>query len=178
MKTASGPFLVAVLAALATAGCERSRTAPSRRPVRLALAVARGFDPPADGLLTPAQVDAYVRVRRAAKGRSDGDAARAVGFSPDELAWVRSRVVEALVALDQERVRQASLEVYARTLASLRRTLEGVQDPETARKLQEQIAGLERERASLRREDSHPAPVAENIRRIASRRAEIARLSP
>ena len=40
------------------------------------------FQPPADGLLTDAQLGRYARVRRAAsRGRSDGDSARAVGVA-------------------------------------------------------------------------------------------------
>src|SRR6266542_2750923 len=81
------------------------------------------FQPPADGLLTDAQIDRYVRVRRAARGvgkpegprtppleptprlRFDEEAARAVGVDPEEFVWVRARIVEALVALDTSQVR-------------------------------------------------------------------------
>jgi hypothetical protein len=140
----------AVLLVGATA-CERShRGAAAPAPAARPPSSAR-FQPPADGLLRPAHIDAYVRVRRAAKGRSDADAARAVGVSPDELAWTRARIVEALVALEADRVRRASLDVYGRTLASLRRTLDSLRDPESARRVQEQLAAIERERDSLRR---------------------------
>lgn len=136
------------------------------------------FQPPADGLLTDAQLDRYIRVRRAFKGRSDEEAARAAGVGRDEFAWVRARIVEALVALDGRRVREASAETYARTIASLKETRRSVKDRETLRTLDEQIAALERERASVKRVESLPAAVAGNLRRVEARRAEIEALSP
>ena len=146
-----------------------SRLAASRAglPVRVA------FQPPADGLLTEAHVDRYIRVRRAAKGRPEEDAARAVGVDPDEFGWIRARVDEALLEADRRRVRTFSEEVYGKTIASLRESRRNVRDEKTARGLDEQIAGLERERAALRRADDVPPALAANARRVASRRGEI-----
>jgi len=140
-------------------------------------ALAPRFRAPAGGLLSEKDLDLYVKVRRAAKGRSDADAARAVGANPDEFAWVRARVVEALVALDARRVARAAAETYARSLASLRQARTSVRDPETARAMDEEIAALERERAGLRREESLPQPVASNARLVGARRAEIESVS-
>lgn len=123
--------------------------------------------------MTDAQLERYVRVRRAARGRSDREAARAVGVDPDEFVWVRARVLEALVALQTSRVRSAAEGTYARTLAALRESRRSARDPQTARTLDEQIAGLERERSTLKREDPLPASVAANARKVAPRRAEI-----
>lgn len=167
------------------------------------------FQPPADGLLTDAQIDRYVRVRRAARAlagiqgsptrsvgevprergrpqgpspgpleqtpklRSDEEAARAVGVDPEEFVWARTRIVEALVALDTSQVRSAAEATYARTIASLREAAGTVKDRETLRRMEEQIAGLERERGMLKASDKPPVPVAANARRVASRRAEI-----
>ena len=131
------------------------------------------FHPPADGLLTEGQLDRYVRVRRAARGRSEEETARAVGVDPEELAWVRSRVVEALVSLDTAQVRSAADGTYARTIAAVREAAKSVKNPETLRRLNEQIALLERERASLKSPESPPAAVAANARRVAARRADL-----
>ena len=131
------------------------------------------FRPPADGLLTEGQVDRYIRVRRAARGRSEEEAARAVGADPEELAWVRARVVEALVFLDTAQVRSAADGTYARTIAAVREASKSVKDPETRRRLNEQIGLLERERASLKPPEASPAAVAANARRVAPRRADL-----
>jgi hypothetical protein len=136
------------------------------------------FQPPADGLLTDAQIDRYVRVRRAARGRSDEEAARAVGVDPEEFGWVRTRIVEALVALDTSQLRVAAEATYGRTIASLREAARSVKDRETLRRMEEQIAGLERERGSLKAGDKPPAAIAANARRVASRRAEIESARP
>src|SRR5512141_1841349 len=76
------------------------------------------FQPPADGLLTDAQIDRFVRVSRAARGRSGEEAARAVGVDPEEFGWVRARIVEALVALDTSQLRSSAEATYTRTIAS------------------------------------------------------------
>jgi hypothetical protein len=163
---------------LSAAGCRRQEPGKAASPVSRAAATAEaalrpGFAPPADGLLTDRHLDLYVKVRRAARERSESDAARALGVDADEFAWVRARIIEALVALDQTRVRQAAAETYARTLASLRQTLRSVRDPQTARTLESQIAGLERERAGMRAPNPLPAEVSANARKVAARRAEL-----
>jgi hypothetical protein len=154
------------------------------------------FQPPADGLLTDAQIDRYVRVRRAARGlggtqgpptkplertrelRSDEETARAVGVDPEEFVWVRTRIVEALVALDTSQLKSTAEATYARTIASLREASRSVKDRETLHRMEEQIAGLERERGTLKAGDKPPAAVAANARRVASRRTEIEALGP
>ncbi|MEP6801690.1 MAG: hypothetical protein ABJC07_07125 [Acidobacteriota bacterium] len=164
-------------AAGAAAACGRG--APADRLARAAaastarLAQTAVFRPPADGMLTEAQVDRYVKVRRAAKGRTDAEASRAVGVDPEEFAWVRSRIIEGLLEADRRRVRSASDEVYGRTIASLRETRRAVREASIARSVDEQIAGLERERATLRRAEPVSPALAANARRVAARRGEI-----
>jgi hypothetical protein len=131
-----------------------------------------------DGQLTEGQLDRYVRVRRAARGRSEEEAARAVGVDPEEFAWVRARVIEALVFLDTAQVRSASEGTYARTIASLREATKSVKDRETLRRLNDQIALLERERGSLKAPETPPAAVAANGRRVAPRRSDIEAARP
>lgn len=158
--------------------------APSRagiarvaRESKARLARVQRFRPPADGLVTDAMLERYIRVRRGAKGRPDGDTARAIGVDPDEAAWVRARVDEALIEVDGRRVRAASEEVYARTIASLRETRRSVKDAATARAIDDQIVGLERERATLRRPSTASASVAANARKVAAHRSDLDGLS-
>jgi hypothetical protein len=168
-------LLVAVVVGLVACACRREEKRPpdSAGATSVGAAVRPHFEPPIDRLLTHRHLDLYVKVRRAARDRSESDAARALGVDPDEFAWVRARIVEALVALDETRVREASAETYVRTIASLRQTLKSVRDPQTARTIEAQIAGLERERAGMRRPESVPVDVAANARKVAERRAEL-----
>jgi hypothetical protein len=153
--------------------CRQSEIgSPSRSAVPAVRSAAR-FVPPADGLVTDAQLDRYVKVRRAARGRTDEKTAQAVGVNAEELAWVRSRVLEAVVYLETTQVRNAADGTYARTIASLKEAAKGARDRETIRKLEEQIAALERERASLKTADATPPAVIANARKIAPRRAEL-----
>jgi hypothetical protein len=181
MSPMTGPrilFLAPVAAAvLSVASCGKDatvrKTVPLTAVARAGLQVRIGFQPPADGLLTDAQLDRYVRVSRAAKGRSHEDAARAVGVDPDELAWVRARVDEALLEADRRRIRASADEVYGKTIATLRETRKSVKDEKEGRALDEQIAGLERERAVLRKAEPVPPSVAANAKRVAARRTEL-----
>ena len=165
---------------LACRGASKSPPPASPRP-RAALerlAIVTRFRPPADGLLTDRQIDLYLRVRRAAKSQSEEEAARALGVDRDELAWVRARILEAVVALEMRHVRGASDEAYARAIASLKQTREAVRDKDSAKTLNEQIAALERERASLKGLEALPVEIASNARRVAARRAEIEAVGP
>ena len=164
--------LVAGACKRATPGKGTSEAGVARLPVIIR------FEPPADGLLTDAQIDRFVRVGRAARGRSAEEAARAVGVDPEEFGWVRARIVEALVALDTSQLRSSAEATYARTIASLRESAKSVKDRETLHRMEEQIAGLERERGSLKTGDKLPAAVASNARLVASRRTEIEAARP
>jgi len=175
----SAPKSAVVLAALCTlvscgreaprAGQEQGRKAPSLPKVPV---VVR-FRPPADGLLTDAHIDHYIRVRRASRGRTDDEATTGVGVDPEEYAWSRARILEAIVQLETAQVRGAAEGTYSRTIAALRQAREGAKDRETARKLDEQIAALERERQGFKAPDPAPPAVVANARKIAPRRAEI-----
>jgi hypothetical protein len=172
-------FAAASAVALAATSCRRTGPAAPGRPAgratdAAAAALRPEFAPPADRLLTDRHLDLYVKVRRAAHVRSESDAARALGVDPDEFAWVRARIVEALVALDESHVREESAGTYARAIASLMETLRRVRDPQTRRTIEAQVAALERERAGLRgTSDELPPAVAANSRKVAARRAEL-----
>ena len=165
--------LLAAVATLVASACGREKPRPPAATGRVAGLLSAHYQPPPDGLLTDRHLDLYGKVRRAARDRSESDAARALGVDPDEFAWVRSRIVEALVALDSSRVRDASAQTYTHAIASLRETLRKVRDPKTARTMEAQIAALERERAGMRRSDPLPAALAANTRKVAARRAEL-----
>jgi hypothetical protein len=77
------------------------------------------------------------------------------------------------VALDESHVREESAGTYARAIASLRETLRSVRDAQTARTIEGEIAGLERERAGLRGTSDLPPDVAANSRKVAARRPEL-----
>ena len=174
------PLLFGVLLGtlpLAASACGRParESAASNAPASSPL--ESRFRPPPDGLLTGSHLDLYLKVRRAAKGRPDADAARAVGIQPDEFAWVRARVVEASVALDSRRVARAAAETYARALTAVREARQRAKEPETVRAVEREIAQLERERASLLREEPLPPAVAANARLVAGRRTDIEAVS-
>lgn len=168
-------FALAAGIGLFGSGCRRGDSGAVAAAVKesAGTVLREHFEPPADRLLTDRHLDLYLRVRRAARERPESDAARALGIDPDEFAWARARIVEALVALDAARVRQSAAETYARTIASLRQTLRSVRDPQTARTIETQIAALERERAGMRAPDTLPADIAGNARKVATRRAEL-----
>jgi hypothetical protein len=151
---------------------------PPEGPTAARIPAVTRFRPPADGLVTDRHVDRYIRVRRAARGRSEEEAAHAVGVDPEEFGWVRARIVEAFVLLDTAQVRTAAEGTYARTIASLREATKSVKDRETLRRMEEQIAALERERASPRPPEASPPAVAANARKLAPRRAELEAARP
>jgi hypothetical protein len=97
---------------------------------------------------------------------------------PDEHAWVRARVLEASVALDERRVRAASAETYARVLTQLHQTRGTLHDAATVRAIDEQIAALERERAAWKRPEPLSLAVAANMKLVDRRRAAIEAASP
>ena len=168
--------MAAFWTALCLVSCGRGSPATRSEPGKAAgvpgLPAITRFRPPADGLLTDTHVERYIRVRRAARGRLEEEAARAVGVDPEEFAWVRARVVEALVFLDTSQVRTGAEATYARTITSLKEAARNVKDRETLRRMNEQIASLERERANLKPPEAPPPAVAANARRVAPRRAD------
>jgi hypothetical protein len=167
-----------LLACAAAQACGKTEAPAAAKRMAAHVVPVLQFAPPSDGLLTDAQIDRFVAVRRAARGRTEAEAARALGVDPDEHAWVRARILEAEVALNERRVRAISAETYARTLAQLHQTRGAVRDPATARSIDEQIAALERERSAWKKPEPLPPAVAANAKRVERRRAEIEAASP
>ncbi len=170
--------LVLAITALPAAGCRKLETADLDAGRALQSRSLLRFRPPADGLLTDAQLDAFLRVRKAAGRRTEAEAASALGADPLEIAWVRARIVEALQVLEAARVTDAALESYAGAIARLREARRSERDARTAARLDVEIAGLERERASLRRGAAPAAAAAKNAARAAPRRTELLALGP
>ena len=175
---AAALLLLEAALAIAAAACRKIEPAslPSARslPGRL----APRFQPPANGEITPAQVDLYLRVRRAGRHGSDIEAARALGIDPVEFVWVRSRVLESVAFLDARRVREGAAEAWTRSLAVLREARRETSDPKTAARLEAEIAALQRDAAASRQADAALAAGARNAPRIAARRAEIDAVAP
>ena len=172
-----GATLLAATAALAAAFC-RKVEAPRIDPVRaIRERVRLRFSPPANGLLTDAEIDAFVRVRKASGRRPPADVAEEMDVDPAEFSWVRARIGDALMALDAQRATDAAAGSYAEALATLRETRRTTRDARAASRIDAEIAALERERSGLRRPIS-AAPAGRNAARIAPRRAELEQLGP
>src|ERR1700687_531330 len=115
--TRTAAILALALAALSPlSGCRRIQP-PRLDPVR---ALRPRFMAPADGLLTDAQIERFLKVRREARPVGGPSGLRAINADPAEFAWVRARVREAMLALEADRVAAAAAESYARALAALR----------------------------------------------------------
>jgi hypothetical protein len=140
---------------------------------RLSGGLAPRFAPPASGEITPAQIDLYLRVRRASRHGTDIAAARDLGIDPVEYDWVRARVLEALAYLDARRVQDGAAEAYGRSAAVLREARRETRDPRTASRLDAEIATMQREGTAARRSDPALASGVRNADLVARRRAEI-----
>jgi hypothetical protein len=171
-------FAAAGLVLAGCAACKRIEP-PRLDAVRAFNRVARPvFQPPADNLLTPGQVDLFLKIRAGARGSSVGEALAAAGADVGEFTWVRARIQEALLALDADRIFAASAESYARGIAALREARKAARDPKTAARLDAEIATLERERGTLRRPGAGLPSVSRNAALVSRRRGEIEAAGP
>jgi len=175
MRRTLAALALSVLAA--APACRRFETSELDAVRALRARAGPRFQPPADGLLTDAQVDMFLRVRLAAGRRPPSEVATEQGVDPAEFAWVRARIAEALVALDARQVGDAAYDAYGSAIARLRETRRATRDPRASARLDTEIATLERERSTLRRTEA-AAPASRNAARIAGRRAELDRVGP
>lgn len=188
-RTSAGLFI-----ALATglASCRDAAPGPGS-PVesrRSGASERESYRPPADGVLTPAQVQAFLRVREATArviaspgepappGGEDGisgataaravemQAARELSVPVDEYLWVRERIVEAEAAALTAKLNADVLALLERTLASLRERRPAAPDDASRQLLDEQIASFEAEAVRVKREAGfeEPASVRANLR--------------
>jgi hypothetical protein len=167
-----GLAAAAVLSVPLAAAC-RKIDPPKLDAVRGLRRLVPRFTPPVNGELTPAQLDLYLRVRRAGRHGSDIEAARALGIDAVEYVWVRGRVLEALAYLDTRRVQDGAAEAFTRSAAVLREARKESRDPKTSSRLDAEIAAADRERSAARRADPALAAGAVNAPKVAARRAEI-----
>ncbi len=162
--------LVPLAAAVACGGDAPVSRAPA------APAAERPYRPPADGRLTEHQVQAYVAATRAlaARGgraaprdaiapgappaRLDGDEGVAFDGKPagEEYLWVRQKVLEAEMRLDEKASARREAEIDRKTAESLRETASASTDPSTRDSLAHEIGDLER-RAAEREKDARKA---------------------
>ena len=170
--------LVLAMTALPAAGCRRLETGDLDAARARQARFLPHFRAPADGVLTDAQLDAFLRVRKAAGRRTEAEAASALGADPLEIAWVRARVVEALLVLEAARVTDAAFESYTAAIGRLREARRSEREASTAARLDVEIAGLERERASLRKGAAPATAAAKNAARVEARRTELLALGP
>ncbi len=169
--------LVLAAAVAATAACRKLETRELNAVQALRARARPRFQPPADGLLTGAQIDMFLKVRQAAGRQPPSEVAGSLGVDPAELAWVRARIAEALLASDAKQVGDSASETYGAALGRLRETRRSTRDPKAAARLDAEIGTLERERATLRRNDSASA-ASRNAVLVAGRRAELERVGP
>lgn len=173
-------------------GAERD----SRRP---ALTEREAYRPPADAILTIAQVEAFLKVREATVrsysspgGRaplegedgisratlaraSEMRAARQLAVPPEEYLWVRERILEAEAAASTAKLNADVLALLDKTLASLRSRRPSAPDEASRQLLDEQIASFEAEAVRVRREagEKEPEAIRANLRVLGPYRQRI-----
>jgi hypothetical protein len=189
------PELLAVLA-IALAGCgspDAGPGAPASAPLSGAAVTRDVYRPPADGKVTPAQVDAFLsvldRVRLDQRGArptpaadplssvpADVAAARARGLNVEEFLWVKERVLEAEAATMTARLNAAALAMLEKTLADLKERRADAADEGSRKLLDEQTAQFEAEAERVRRESKarEPDVVRANVRTLEPYRTRLA----
>lgn len=165
----------------------RSGERESRRP---ALTEREAYRPPADAILTVAQVEAFLKVREAtirsysspaARAPLEGEegisratlarasemrAARQLAVPPEEYLWVRERILEAEAAASTAKLNADVLALLGKTLTSLRSRRPSAPDEASRQLLDEQIASFEAEAVRVRREagEKEPEAIRANLR--------------
>ena len=134
---------------------------------RLVVEAREHFTPPADGRMTEKQILAYIAASRRERG-SDADsgsieldAARRSGMNGEEYLWVRQKVFDAILEIEQADARRRNVETYRRSIEALRKVLAASTDPATRDVVARQVADLQREAAeSERAARQSPTPAA------------------
>ena len=196
-----------LVAALAL-GAGACREAPSggsadggaRRP---ALTEREAYRPPADAILTVAQIEAFLKVREAtvrsysspgARAPLEGEegisratlarasemrAARQLAVPPEEYLWVRERILEAEAAAITAKLNADVLALLDKTLASLRARRPSAPDDPSRKLLDEQIASFEAEAVRVRREagEKEPEAIRANLKVLGPYRQKISAIA-
>jgi hypothetical protein len=184
-----------LLAALFAAACRDAPPSPGfpLESRRSGLAERESYRPPADGVLTAAQVETLLKVREttlrfasrpgprvplegeegisgAAEARaSEIRAARALSVPVEEYLWVRERILEAEAAALTAKLNADVLALLGKTLDTLRDRRRTAPDEDSRQVLDGQIASFEAEAARVRREagETEPASVRANRKVLA-----------
>lgn len=190
------PLIIPLLAAAGLARCGGSdapTAPPSVAPLPRAGASRDVYRPPADGRVTPQQVETYLGVldrvrldRKAGKTPQTADpltsvpadlaAARGRGVNTEEFLWVKERVLEAEAAAMTARLNASVLAMLDRTLAELRARRADAADDGSRKLIAEQIANFEAEAERVRREarEKEPDSVRANVKALEPFRARLA----
>ena len=143
----------AVAALLLLAACGGERSGP-QASIPSATRVSPPYTPPSDGRLTEKQVGEFLqisgRVPRPASPAGD-PLASAFRMNPDEYLWVRLKILEARIAIEDAEARRRNVETYRKTIASLKSVASVSKDPPTRDSLNRQAGELERELAEAER---------------------------
>ncbi|MEO6325359.1 MAG: hypothetical protein ABIQ65_12085 [Thermoanaerobaculia bacterium] len=183
----------AALVAFTIQGCRGPSAKRARDPEAIGTPVVRAEPvreanrPPADGRLTPAQIELYLKVWASIapapapvpgktgtpatfpeRARGLGDAvdgvapdiasARAMKASVEEYLWVKERVLEAEAARMTARMNADVLGMLERTIADLKASRAKAPDEGSKTLLAEQIVNFEAEAARTRREAREVEP--------------------
>ena len=172
----------------------------SRRP---ALTEREAYRPPADAILTVAQIEAFLKVREAtvrsysspgARAPLEGEegisratlarasemrAARQLAVPPEEYLWVCERILEAEAAASTAKLNADVLALLEKTLASLRNRRPSAPDEASRQLLDEQIASFEAEAVRVRREagEKEPDAIRANLKVLGPYRLKISAIS-
>ena len=164
--------LVAVAACRGDAPVARAPSAPP---------IERPYRPPADGRLTERQVQADAAARRSpappgASGETPDGGSFDAGAGAEESLWVRQKVLEAEMRLDERAAARREVEIDRKTAEALRGVAAASTDPATRESLARQIADLERRAAERDRDGRKPGDPAEtaNDALVARYRRQIA----
>jgi hypothetical protein len=190
------PAISPFLAAAFLAGCGGSDTPPappSAAPLPRAGASRDVYRPPADGRVTPAQVEIYLGVldrvrldRKAGKTPPSTDpltsvppdlaAARARGVNTEEFLWVKERVLEAEAAAMTAHMNASVLAMLDRTAADLKARKADAADDGSRKLIAEQAANFEAEAERVRREsrEKEPESVRANVKTLEPFRSRLA----
>ena len=188
-------FLLPFLAAAALAGCGGSDapTAPAPATALPRPGVSRDvYRPPADGHVTPKQVEIYLGVldrvrldRKAGKAPPPSDplasepadltVARARSVNTEEYLWVKERVLEAEAAAMTARLNTSALTMLDKTLADLKARKVDAADEGSRTLINEQTANFEAEAERVRREsrEKEPDSVRANMKTLEPFRARL-----
>ncbi len=194
--------LLLALAACACGQAPPSGSAPleSRRSGQTE---RESYRPPSDGVLSPGQVETFLKVRAATvriagrpgpRGPLEGEegisgasearaseirAARTLSVPVEEYLWVRERVLEAEAADVTAKLNADVLALLGRTLDSLRSSRLQAPDEDSRQVLDEQIASFAAEEARVRREaaEREPEAVRANLKVLAPYRGKLSTIA-